>query len=67
MVIPEKYVWEFMKEFGNIFATRRSDGGREIKAVEGYYEHPMAGTYRSVLEKMMRADSGLSFSLRNPT
>lgn len=40
VVIPEKYVWEFMGEFGKAFAIQDSAGTKEIKAVEDYHEHP---------------------------
>ena len=41
VVIPEKYVWEFMAEFGRAFAVKDShEGTKPIKAVDGYYENP---------------------------
>jgi hypothetical protein len=40
VVIPEKYVWEFMREFGETFAVKDSDGVKNLKAVDGYYDHP---------------------------
>lgn len=41
VVIPEKYAWEFMEKFGETFATKNFDwGGKDFKAVDGYYKHP---------------------------
>lgn len=38
VVIPEKYVWEFMKEFGENFATHDTHSGTTTtKAVNNYY------------------------------
>ena len=40
VVIPERYVWEFMKDFGNEFAENDDEGFKTIKAVDDYYDHP---------------------------
>lgn len=41
VVIPKRYVWEFMEEFGEAFATHNGmEGGEHLKSVEGYHEHP---------------------------
>ena len=41
VVIPKKYVWEFMQEFGETFAVEDSyEGVKNLKAVDGYYDHP---------------------------
>ncbi len=41
VVIPEKHVWEFMTDFGKVFAVEDShEGIKNLKAVDGYYEHP---------------------------
>lgn len=39
VVIPEQYVWDFMKEFGSAFAEDYFEGGRQLKPVERYYAH----------------------------
>jgi hypothetical protein len=40
VVIPKPYVWEFMEQFGNEFAVNCLEGGKDIKSVDGYYDHP---------------------------
>ncbi|MFA5925641.1 MAG: hypothetical protein WC831_01795 [Parcubacteria group bacterium] len=37
-VVPEKYVWEFMKEFGEAWEVEKQ--GLPFKSVDGYYKHP---------------------------
>ncbi len=41
VAIPEKYVWEFMSEFGYTFAEEDAiGGGKRTKKVDSYYDHP---------------------------
>lgn len=41
VVVPERYVWEFMAEFGRFFATENiREGGKDIRSVDGYFDHP---------------------------
>jgi len=40
VVIPEQYVWEFMREFGAEFATQNMEGGTDLRSVDSYHEHP---------------------------
>ena len=40
VVIPELYVWQFMEQFGESFATKSFEGGKQIAAVETYHYHP---------------------------
>ena len=41
VVIPKKYLWEFMEEFGRAFAEKNILLGIEqFKALDDYYEHP---------------------------
>ncbi len=41
VVIPELHVWEFMGQFGENFATTNFEGGgKQVKAVDNYYNHP---------------------------
>lgn len=40
VVIPKSHVWEFMEEFGREFAVKFFEGGKRLKAVDGYFEHP---------------------------
>jgi hypothetical protein len=48
VVVPEKYVWEFMKEFGLAFAMKDTyEGTTNVRTVDDYYNHP-AGWHVSV-------------------
>lgn len=41
VVVPEQYVWEFMRDYGEEFKVTDSYSGvTSKKPVEGYYEHP---------------------------
>jgi hypothetical protein len=40
LIIPEKYVGEFIVEFGKKFAVRDETLGMVTKKVDDYYEHP---------------------------
>lgn len=40
VVIPDEHAWDFMKEFGEVFSAEGPGGSRQIRAVDGYYDHP---------------------------
>lgn len=40
VIIPEKHVWEFMAEFGEVFAYVADEGAKQIHQVIEYYNHP---------------------------
>jgi hypothetical protein len=41
VVVPEKYVWEFMNEFGQVFEYHDTvEGSWHVRPVERYFSHP---------------------------
>jgi len=40
VVIPEIFVWKFMKDFGEEFTSSGHCGDTSVKAVDGYHNHP---------------------------
>ena len=40
VIVPERFIWEFLESYGRAFAIRDSHQGLVFKQVDGYDYHP---------------------------